>query len=448
MSAVQFLCGVAAVGCVLGGGSDALAQSLGTDRPFRGLFGGRGSDTGRQALNVSATLVQAYDDIRSPESGGTEPRPATRGGYFAMLQAAADYAWGGQAAQLTANAASAGRYFGHAGQIDALSYSAGIGLSMSPDRRTTVLVGQTASYSPSYLFRLFPAADESAGEPPSIAPDYAIDDEASLVSTTTASVSRGVTRRGALSGLVDYSTTNFQGHTSQANQASYGVRAGFSRTVGRRSGLRAGYHYRNADFGALTTGPTVEHGLQLGVNHTRLLSATRSASFSFDLGLSAADHPALSAADHLTPDGGQPGRGSLYRATTNATASYQFGRAWQVRGAYRRSLEYMSELIEPVFTGGVTAAVGGLISRRLDLLIAGGYSSGEGAVLSTSSFTTYTANVRSRLAVTQTLAIYLQYLYYFYEFGGETLLAPGLSPRFERNGVRVGVAVWLPAFKR
>lgn len=438
MSAVQRLCGVAAVCCMLGGGSEAFAQGLGTDRPFRGLFGGRDGDTARQALNVRATLVQAYDDIRLAESGETEPASNSRGGYFAMLQAAADYAWSGRAAQLTANVASAGRYFGQAGGIDPLSYSGGVGLSMAPGRRTTVLLSQTASYSPSYLFRLFAGVDETAGEPPSIAPDYAIDDVASLVSTSTASVSRGVTARGNLSGAVDYSTTDYQGRSaSQSHQASYGVRTGFSRTVGRRSGLAAGYHYRVAEFGGgLTTGRTIEHGVQVGARHTRILSATRSAQFSLDVG--------MSAADGLTGDGDQP----LYRLMTNAAASYQLARSWQVRGAYRRSLEYVSELTEPVFTSGVTGAVGGLISPRLDLVIAGGYSSGEGTVLRTSSFTTYTANVRSRLAVTQALAIQLQYMYYLYEFGGGTLLAPGLPPHFERNGVRVGVAVWLPAFKR
>jgi hypothetical protein len=441
VSSGRILSAAVALGCALGGSSDVWAQSPGAGRPFGGLFGGRAGGTDRQNLQLNATLVQAYDDISHPEPAGDEPGRTTLGGYFAVLQTDADYAWKGRTAQLAAQAGSAWRYFGQLGEVDALSHTAAVDLSISLARRTTVRLSQSASYSPSYLFKLFAVADAPTPESGPLAPDYAVDDTASFVRTTSASVSRHLTRRGALSAAVDYAATDFQRHTvSTTDHTTYGARAGFDRTVGRRSGFRLGYLYRNADFGAADAQRTVEHGLQGGVGHTRVLSATRSATFSFNVGLSAADAQGTLPAEQ--------GEGTLYRATSDAGASYQFARAWALRGAYRRSFEYLPELREPIFTSGITGAVNGLLSRRVDLQIAGGYSSGEAAVLGTSSFTTYTANLRSRLAVTQALALYLQYVYYFYEFGGEALLAPRLSPRLERHGVRVGLTAWLPVFKR
>jgi hypothetical protein len=176
------------------------------------------------------------------------------------------------------------------------------------------------------------------------------------------------------------------------------------------------------------------------MDHSRVLSASRRADLGFGLGVSTIDAPT----DRL----GAEDRGRFYQVLADATIRYQFGRSWQARAAYRRGLEFVAELNEPVFVGGFTTSVGGLLSRRVDLLASASYSSGESALHRSSTFDTYTGSVRSRAAITQSVAIYLEYLYYFYDFGGNSLIASGLSPRLERNGVRAGLTLWVPVFRR
>jgi hypothetical protein len=92
--------------------------------------------------------------------------------------------------------------------------------------------------------------------------------------------------------------------------------------------------------------------------------------------------------------------------------------------------------------------VTGLLSRRVDLGFNAGYSRGASVLNTASPFDTYTASVRSRIAATETIALQLEYLYYFYDFQEGSLLAPGLPPRLERNGIRAGVTFWIPALGR
>ena len=69
-------------------------------------------------------------------------------------------------------------------------------------------------------------------------------------------------------------------------------------------------------------------------------------------------------------------------------------------------------------------------------------------MVQTSTYDTYTGNVRTRYAFTQKVAATLEYVYYFYDFGGSPLLAPGQPTRLERNGIRGGIAIWVPMIRR
>ncbi len=84
-----------------------------------------------------------------------------------------------------------------------------------------------------------------------VAPDYAVNNSASYAYGTSASISHGLTRRGTLSGSFDYQHTDFV--EERPGPARYlvlrracSVRA---RAVNRNASLRVGYHYRTGDFG-------------------------------------------------------------------------------------------------------------------------------------------------------------------------------------------------------
>ena len=142
------------------------------------------------------------------------------------------------------------------------------------------------------------------------------------------------------------------------------------------------------------------------------------------------------------------GIGELYRASGDLSVGYQF-KAWQVHGTLQRGLEYIAELRRPVFVDGFSADWMALFSARLDATAGARYSTG-GSVLSSEGMTleTYSANARVRYALTRSLATYGEYLYYFYDLRGTALLSPGIPRRLERNSVRAGLTLWVPALRR
>ena len=59
-------------------------------------------------------------------------------------------------------------------------------------------------------------------------------------------------------------------------------------------------------------------------------------------------------------------------------------------------------------------------------------------------FNSYSGSARVRRAFTRTLAGYVQYLFYHYNFDEAADRPVGLPRTFNRNGVRVGLSMWLP----
>jgi hypothetical protein len=62
-------------------------------------------------------------------------------------------------------------------------------------------------------------------------------------------------------------------------------------------------------------------------------------------------------------------------------------------------------------------------------------------------FDTYRGSVRVQFALAKSMAIHAEYLYYLYDFLGSVQLPIGASPRLERNGVRVGLRLLIPALR-
>ena len=108
----------------------------------------------------------------------------------------------------------------------------------------------------------------------------------------------------------------------------------------------------------------------------------------------------------------------------------------------------MADLSTPVFADSFSADLNGLLTPRMDLSAGVGYSTGQStSVVNASTFDTYTASVRVRHALTRAWAVYAQYLYYFYDFG-RAQVPIGVPSSMERNGVRVGITVWVPVIRR
>jgi hypothetical protein len=433
---------------VAAGGGAAFAQTpeRGSSRPYAGLFGGRNTAANsKQSLDFMISLAEGYNDDSSARlTTVVDPLSGSSGGLQTMLVANGGYVWRGARAQFAVNGASALAYYNDLSETRSLSHTLGIGFNAQLSQKTSLLMNQSAAYSPSYLYGLFPG-DETVepGDEVPAAPEYAVQTRETYFYNAAIALSHSFTRRNRLSLSGDFNYTDYlHERDTQRDMRVAGFRGEFSRNVKRNTVLTLAYRFRNGDVG-IGFEPTTEHGADIGLDHSRPLSATRRAFFGVRLGTSTMEVP-LSVFSAVAVE---PGR--RYFIDGQVSAGYQFARGWQTRAMYRRAMEYIPTLTEPVFTDGVSANLDGLIARRVDLTITGGYSTGASAFTrDTSALKTYSGDARIRYALNRTMAAYVQYLYYFYEFGGSAHLAPGMASRLERNAVRAGFMVWLPVVQR
>jgi hypothetical protein len=229
--------------------------------------------------------------------------------------------------------------------------------------------------------------------------------------------------------------------------SSYSVTGRYTRRVSANTNLSGEARYRSGDYGYGFEGTSTEAGLQFGVDHTKVLSATRRAAIRLNVGVSGTDLPGDIIGDGSLLD--DIGFTRQYRGVGDVGFAYQFGRTWQTALNFQRGVEYLPEFPRPVFTDGVTLSGDGLVSRRVDISARASYSDGASAFNSNSlQFTTYGGNVRVRYAWNRILATYGEYLYYYYHFRNRTVLRPDIPSSLERNGVRVGLTLWVPAIRR
>jgi len=440
LSLLLLLCGI----------SPAFAQT--TAVPHGALFGASDSRATRHELDLTFLLAEGHDTDTPSELRGVGGPDTLFGGYSTIFTSNADYRWERSRVHVAAAGASTLRYFNDLGELRSMSHTAAAGLTVRLASRTSASINQTAAYSPSYLYGLFP--DESAtnpGEAIPAAPDYAVNDFRSYSYSTSAALTHGLTRHSRVSALGNLQHTDFIQKTStQPDLATQAIRGEFARDLARNTAIRVGYAYRTGTFGSFAAGAsaadsasTSEHAVDLGLDCSRPLSATRQIVFGASIGSSAIKVPpflldATDAAD----------TGRLYRASSDLSLRGEF-KTWRIGGRYQRGWEYVAQLRQPVFLDGFAGDLTALITRRLDLAASARYSSGGSALLRDAlTLDTYSADVRIRYALTRAFAAYGEYLYYFYDFNGLAQLAPGVPRRLERNGVRAGLTLWVPVFRR
>jgi hypothetical protein len=185
------------------------------------------------------------------------------------------------------------------------------------------------------------------------------------------------------------------------------------------------------------------------VEYSRALSLKRRATFRFNLAPSVLNIPStalIAATAQLgeveTPVGSVVD-GRLYRLQGEASVTYEFPRRWRATANYHRATEYLALLTEPVFADGSRVDIVGLITSRVDVAAAAGYATAASAIHRRSQdLETRTGDVRFRFALNRTVALYAQYLYYYYDLRGQAHLAPGLPNVFEQHGIRLGLMLF------
>jgi hypothetical protein len=244
-------------------------------------------------------------------------------------------------------------------------------------------------------------------------------------------------RRHRFRASAEYRHTDYQRLVaSQTDLSTYTGRAEYVRGIGRRSNVSAGYEYRTGDFGF---GPAVEQRVKLSGEYSRSLASSRRATFRAEVSPSTLSIADTALITELT--------GRVYRLQGSGSVEYQFRRTWQVGASYRRSVEYVPLLTAPVFADSARVEMSGLLTRRIDVSASAALANGESVLTrSTGQLETYTGTTRLRFALSRSLALYTEYLYYFYDLRGQARLAPGLAPSVEQHSVRAGVTLWVPVF--
>jgi len=411
----------------------ALAQVSG------GLFGAtRAEAAGRDKLNVQLSMGEALDSEVPPEFRSLVPGDGLQsGGRSTMLAASADYARDRRSVQLFGTASTYVRYAHRLDRIAVGSQSAQVGAGIRLPKQGRLQLTQAAAYSPSYLYQLFPTAALAPGEAIPANPEYRIDQTESYSYQSRMALAFGSLRGTRLTTTAEYGVTEFKKQSAvRPNLSTYSAGARVSRAFSRSAALSLGYDYDTGQFGAGTL--TKAHRVTMGVEYSPALSVTRRVTFRLDVSPSVVE----TSESAVTASAPRAER-RLYPLQGEASVDFPFRLKWRASASYRRSVDHVAVLAEPLLATGAHVKVMGVIGRRVDVSASAGYAAAASAIsLNTRSLTTYTGEARIRYAFTRAWALYAEYLYYSYDLRGLAALTAGLPGVYEQHGIRVGFTVF------
>jgi hypothetical protein len=399
-------------------------------------------------LDVGLDVGGVYDDDSGDDFRGPQGGLVT-GGYSSTLLGTASYARNRRRFSLSATTISALRYYSDADRVRPTSHVGGGTAILSLTRQASLSVTQTAAYSPSYLYQLFPSVSPlDPNVPVAAAPDYRVEPSSSISRSTRVGTTFP-TPVGAVSLSGTRADTDFWGQTTSLDMSTRVGNAAMSWRFSRRAGLSAGYEYRVGQYGA--GGESIDQRLRISADYTQPLSSTRRATFSVSVApsrytpatstVTAPSTPVTTA----TPAPTTTGPASRDRLETSADVRVGITRKWSVNAGYRRGVDYVASLSEPLFNRGATLAINGSITRFLQVGASGGWMNGSSAASTGSQangdLESYTGSVRLGLALGRRVSAYGEYLYYHYDIGTQAGFAPGLPTGLDRRTIRFGVSL-------
>ena len=414
---------------------------------------------GRQQLNLTVASTGGYDINASRAAGATTFLPGAdqAAGYSTMLESGADYAYKGRRLQVRANGGSAQRYLrpldsALPSSFGSVNHSGAFGLS-GRWSRTSLSLNQTALYTSSPLYSFFApsaaatpdaaataGATAAAGEVTSASSVYGMNTFKALSYGSSMMLAHDVTRHTGVALTAEGQRQRTEAAAGSQSLDMYGAGIQMMHRIGRNTTATGRYLYRISDveYIALALNRRLtEQGMELGLEHRQPLSGSRHLAISVFTGASSILVP------QLTP--GASGDRRYTQFWGQMALNYELSRRWRAAANYRQGIEYLTGLTEPVFARSASASTTGLITRRVDVAVTAGYTTGKSALnLNNSVFDTYTGDVRLRYSPTRTFATYVQYLYYFYDSRGSLPLVPGMPPTLDRNSIRAGLVVRLP----
>lgn len=412
----------------------AFAQAPRPERPYRGLFASGMADAG-QSLKARVSLSAGYDDDLSADATGSqglagEDPLSTRRGVLGTLGGSLAYQLTTDKFGLGASGATTARYYPSLENQVVRVSQARIAASVRLREGTSLSGSASAIHQPYSFGAIFPTLfSPQIGDSPAPNPDLAVTADSYLALEGDTALSHRFSRRASGVANYQYRVAEIPGESGQfVYQNAMGQ---FSYTVGRGLGLRAGYGYGETQYSSLAA-RVVHHQIDAGVDYNRALSFSRRTTLSFGTGSSSTKV-----------------RGTYYfTATGSARLNHEMGRSWNASFAYGRHVMFVETWQEPVLSDAITAAVGGLLTRRLQFMLAANAARGRGFSINSGAFESYYGTAALSFAVARFMNLDFAYSYYQHHFAEGSLLPPGALRMMDRQSVRAGVSLWAPLFHR
>ena len=136
------------------------------------------------------------------------------------------------------------------------------------------------------------------------------------------------------------------------------------------------------------------------------------------------------------------------QALGSAALAHQIGRTWIAQIEYRRGIRHVEGFDRPLLSDSAAATVKGLATRRLELSITTSYLAGTvGLSPGSPDVDSYAASGRVRTALSRTLAAYVEYLFYHYQFAEGAVRPLGVPEKLNRQGARIGLILFVPVIE-
>lgn len=440
---------VAALGLVLPSPATAQASDpapASVRRPYRGLFGGASNPAASQSLVFSASLFGAYDDnvLAGLSDGQVRNSWMQRSGTYWATAAGLDYLLSKTGERFSFGLSSSAQVqYRDSGEAHVNPYySGGLHMNARLTRSMTLTARQSLSYAPHYTVVASPVDSEAPDHDIALPadPEFDLFPLQTLRTASSVTLSQRFGRDTTLSGSYGFRTGDIDADETEPGQTSrfrdYRAHSGslrfmHTRRVTSHAALVLGYGIRVAERGAATGEPRVMHNVNAGVNYSRALSFSRRTAFSFGSG------SAIVVSENLQEPGGQSR--TRVHLLANANLTHEMGRTWTARLSYARGLQSREGFDELYFTDGLSADVGGLVSRRLSLSGNAGWSVSTLDRPGRTGHNRVSASAQATYALTPMLGLYARYIYYQYDYGDDVPLDPRFARGLNRQGVRVGV---------
>jgi len=415
--------------------SNAFGQDVvSPDRPPRGLFGGRPARTTGQTLELTWSTFSGYDDnVRAETPAAADPSFLVKGTY-GTGGAGLAYAARGERSAFGASLSSNGHYYPDLHELNGVEASGNLTFNTTLGRRGQLQGSQNFSYEPFYGVNFLNSASPSSV--PVVAQpqdgrgtDTALKGLQAYDSNGQITLKEGLSVRSALQFAYSYRHTVFGSGDEHFNWQLANVT--FSRNMTRYAALRAGYGYGVAQDTLGAGVPTVvNHNIDLGVDYNRPLSFSRRTKIALSSGSTAVVE-----------------RGSTtYFVIGDAKITREMSRTWNGSFGYHRGIQHLPGFSDVFVSDTAQLQFGGLVGRRVDASMGGGYSIGHVGVQDRGSrgYSSLTATGVVRIAISSVLAFTTQYTYYRYAFDDGVEVPLGLPSAFNRQALLFGLSGWVP----